>query len=342
MIIHSRAPLRLGLAGGGTDVSPFSDIFGGKVVNATIDRYAYAEISGINAGSVATFESTDRALSWQYGVDGEVQSVNGPLMLHEATYKRAMQDLNGGRELPLKISTFSDAPVGSGLGASSTLVVAMIKAYDQLLGANLDSQAIADMAFQIERIDCKLAGGKQDQFSAAFGGFNSMVFSAEETAVTPLIMPPNVKQELEANLVLFNTGLSRESARIIDSQMKTVAKSDDSLKAMHRLKDEANQMESALTSGDMQAFVESLRSGWLHKKSTAPMVTNGLLNTIYDAAVNAGASAGKVSGAGGGGFMLFYVPLANRAKVLEALSDFPGTATNCHFSDNGAEAWQIQ
>jgi len=217
MLIRARAPLRLGLAGGGTDVAPFCDIHGGYVLNATIDRYAYAVIKTLDE-PVVKFIATDKNEEMSLSI-GDQLLLNGTLNLHKAVYNRVINTFNGGQKIPLELSTYSDAPVGSGLGSSSTLVVVMIKAFIELLNLALDDYAIARLAFDIERIDCGLQGGRQDQYSATFGGFNFMEFYAEgRTVVNPLRVKNWIVCELEASLVLFYTGVSRESAKIIADQ----------------------------------------------------------------------------------------------------------------------------
>jgi D-glycero-alpha-D-manno-heptose-7-phosphate kinase len=331
-VIRARAPLRLGLAGGGTDVSPYCDQFGGLVLNATIDRYAYAVIRTLDTPQLV-FEATDREETLELPCEAP---------LSRAVHRVMSDEFRAGAREPLALTTFCDAPVGSGLGASSTLVVAMVRAYDELWNLALDDYTIAALAFRIERVECGLAGGRQDQYSAAFGGFNFMEFYAEgRTLVNPLRIKPWILSELEASVVLFYTGVSRESARIISDQSSGIAAHrPDAMAAMHGLKREAQTMKECLLKGDMQGIVASLRQGWESKKASSS-VSNPLLNGIYDAAVAAGAHAGKVSGAGGGGFMLFFVPPEKRMQVIRALQAFDGQVSNCHFTENGAQAWRL-
>src|SRR3546814_822378 len=220
MLVLSRAPLRLGVAGGGTDVSPFADISGGSVLNATISPYAYATIESRSDGNVR-FCTADR---------GEVVDcdalprlpIDGALSLHKGVYNRIVADYNDGRPLPVTLTTASDVPAGSGLGSSSTLVVAMIEAFREYLSLPLGEYDIAYLAYVIERNDIGLAGGKQDQYAASFGGFNFMEFYADRVIVNPLRVKGSVIAELEACLVLCYTGVSRESSAIIDPQAPTV------------------------------------------------------------------------------------------------------------------------
>ena len=341
MIVRARAPLRLGLAGGGTDVSPYCDTHGGYVMNATIERYANVVLK-INDEPVVRFVASDQQIEVTSSVD-EALALDGKLDLHKAVYKQMMQRYNNGKRLPIELTTFCDAPAGSGLGSSSTLVVAMIKVFVELLNAPIDEYAIAQLAFNIERVECGLQGGRQDQYSAAFGGFNFMEFYAEErTNINPLRIKNWIICELESSLVLFSTGISRESARIIADQSNNVKQgAANTIQAMHGIKREALVMRESLLRGDFKRLVQTMCPGWENKKSSAKTVSNPYIDKIYDAAITAGALAGRVSGAGGGGFMLFFVPAEKRMAVIRELNKFEGQVSNCHFTKHGCQAWRV-
>jgi D-glycero-alpha-D-manno-heptose-7-phosphate kinase len=341
MIIRARAPLRLGLAGGGTDVSPYCDQHGGIVLNATIDRYAYTVIRALD-GPVVRFIATDQQKSSEHAMANQFE-LDGGLNLHKAVYNSIINTYNNGRPIPIEISTFCDAPAGSGLGSSSTLVVSMLKAFSELLNLPFDDYTVARLAFNIERIDCGLKGGRQDQYSATFGGFNYMEFFAEERAVVNQLRIKNwIICELEASLVLFYTGVSRESAKIIADQSNNMKKeSSDKLEPFHAIKREAVQMKESLLKGDFEGIVSAMQQGWLNKKKSASTVSTPHIDEIYDAAIDAGARAGKVSGAGGGGFMMFFVPPHRRMDVIRTLERYEGQVSNAHFTKNGAQAWKI-
>ena len=338
---RARAPLRLGLAGGGTDVSPYCDMYGGYVLNAAIDRYAYAVIKILDE-PVVRLIATDQRLEKTRPAAVPLP-LNGELDLHKAVYNHVVQNFNGGKPIPLELSTFCDAPAGSGLGSSSTLVVAMIRVFAELLNLPLDDYTIAHMAHRIERVDCGLQGGRQDQYSATFGGFNFMEFYADERAViNPLRIKNWIICELESSSVLYFTGVSRESAHIIADQSSNVKSGAvDALEAMHGIKREALAMKECLLRGDFPGLVDSMRLGWENKKRSAKTVSNSHIDSIYDAAIGAGALAGKVSGAGGGGFMWFFVPTERRMDVIRTLSGFGGQVSNCHFTKYGTQAWRI-
>ncbi len=341
MLVRARAPLRLGLAGGGTDVSPYCDEHGGCILNATIDRYAYAVIKTLDEPCVR-FVSTDQQRSLGFPLQAEFP-LDGELDLHKAVYNEIVRTFNDGRPIALELSTFCDAPAGSGLGSSSTLVVAMLKAFVELLNIPLDDYSQSHLAYKIERIDCDLQGGRQDQYAATFGGFNFMEFYANDRAViNPLRIKSDFICELEASLVLFYTGVSRESARIIADQSANVKSgSVVAIEAMHALKREAITMKECLLKGDFAGIVESMRGGWESKKRSAKSVSNTNIEEIYEAACTAGALAGKVSGAGGGGFMMFFVPPDKRMDLIRTLGRFEGQVSNCHFTKHGTQSWRV-
>ncbi len=311
------------------------------MLNATVDRYAYAVIQTLD-DPIVRLLATDRQLQLESPLTSPLH-LNGNLDLHKSIYNYFVTNFNGSRPLSIELRTFCDAPVGSGLGASSTLVVAMIRAFSELLNVPMDDYQTANLAFQIERIDCGLQGGRQDQYSATFGGFNFMEFYADERAVvTPLRIKNWVLCELEASLVLFFTGVSRESASIIAEQSRGVSAGlAASIAALHGVKREASVLKECLLRGDFGGVVESMRAGWENKKRSAHTVSNPHIEEIYDAAIRAGALAGKVSGAGGGGFMLFFVPTEKRMDVIRALGRFEGQVSNCHFTKNGVQAWRV-
>lgn len=338
MLIRARAPLRLGLAGGGSDVSPFCDHYGGYVLNATIGRYAYAFIRPMENDQVR-FIASDQKITSEHGLEDPL-NLDGTLNLHKAVYEEICAKYNNGVRIPLEISTYCDAPAGSGLGSSSTLVVAMIKAFVELLNLPLDDYQIAREAFFIERVKCALGGGRQDQYSATFGGFNFMEFGADDKAIINSLRIKNwIVAELEASILLFYTGVSRESAKIISNQSSNMKSGD--VQSFHKIKDEALLMKECLLKGDFQGLVSSMREGWENKKRSAQNVSNESIDKIHASAMAAGALAGKVSGAGGGGFMMFFVEPNRRMDVIRALEPFGGQISNANFVSHGTQAWKI-
>jgi D-glycero-alpha-D-manno-heptose-7-phosphate kinase len=230
------------------------------------------------------------------------------------------------------------------LGSSSTLVVALVTAFVEFMNLPLGEYDIARLAFEIERVDLALEGGRQDQYAATFGGFNYMEFYAEErVVVNPLRIKEWIVSELEASLVLFYTGISRASAEIIHEQSSNVKRGNSrSVDAMFALKQDAVLMKEALLKGDFKGMARAMRDSWENKKQTAHKVSNDHIEHIYAKALEAGALGGKVSGAGGGGYMIFLVEPTRRAKVVEALAAFPGQASNVHFTKQGSQAWRVR
>ena len=339
-IYRARAPLRLGLAGGGTDVSPFSEEQGGFVLNATVDLYAQAILEPCNDGRIV-FAAEDREERIELEAKPALLEVD-PLRLHRGIYNRIVRQFNGGQPMSFKLTTFADAPAGSGLGTSSTMVVCIIQAFSEWLSLGLGEYEIAHLAYEIERVDLKLAGGKQDQYAAAFGGFNFIEFGPgpDRVLVNPLRIKEWVRNELEASTVLFYTGQSRESAKIIEQQIESAKiKSSSSVAAMVSLKQDAVTMKEAILRGDLTRYADILRQSWISKKLLATSVSNPQLDAIYDDAINSGALAGKISGAGGGGFFMFFVPPNKRMTLVRRLQKHNGQVINFHFTSIGAQSW---
>jgi D-glycero-alpha-D-manno-heptose-7-phosphate kinase len=340
-IIRARAPLRLGLAGGGTDVSPFSESFGGHVLNATIDLYAQVILEPTANGKIVMM-ATDKNEVAEF--DSSPSLPDEPLLrLYRGIYNRIINDYTDRRPLSFKITTYADAPPGSGLGTSSTMVVCIIQAFNEWLRLGLGNYEIANLAYQIERVDLGFTGGKQDQYAATFGGFNFIDFGpGESVLVNPLRVDQRIVNELEASTVLFYTGHSRESASIIQHQIiNSEDKSSESYAALLLLKNDAQLMKSAILRGNLREYSEILGKSWESKKRLSKMVTNTQLDSIYNAALAAGATAGKLSGAGGGGFFMFYTAPQSRMDVIRGLAQFPGQVINFNFEMNGAESWRI-
>jgi D-glycero-alpha-D-manno-heptose-7-phosphate kinase len=340
MIYRSKAPLRIGLAGGGTDVSPYSDLYGGAILNATLSLFANATIEPITENKII-LEAIDRNEEQQFDWNKELP-IDGKLDLLKGVYNRVQKDY-GIKEQGFRLSTYVDAPAGSGLGTSSTLVVAVIGAFTEMLRLPLGEYDMAHYAYDIERKDLKLAGGKQDQYAATFGGVNFMEFYAgDKVIVNPLQVKQQHLFELENNLLLYYTSTSRESADIIKKQSKNVTdKKEKSIEAMHQLKQQAQMMKEALLKGRLNDIGEILDFGFQQKRQMAEGISNPLLEEIYSAAKKNGATGGKISGAGGGGFMIFYCPGTTKFKVIKSLMNFGGEVKNYQFVEHGLRTWTI-
>src|SRR5258705_6511678 len=340
MIYRSKAPLRIGLAGGGTDVSPYSDLYGGAILNATISLYANATIEPLNENTII-METIDRNEEQRFEWSDHLP-VDGKLDLLKGVYNRIQKDY-GIKQQGFRLSTYVDAPAGSGLGTSSTLVVAIIGAFTEMLRLPLGEYDMAQYAYEIERKDLKLAGGKQDQYAATFGGVNFMEFYADDKViVNPLRIKQQYLFELENNLLLYYTSTSRESANIITKQSKNVTdKKESSIEAMHQLKEQARLMKEALLRGKLNEIGEILDFGFQQKRLMAEGISNPVIEEIYESAKKAGATGGKISGAGGGGFMIFYCPVNTKYAVIKSLEKFGGRYRRYKFTEHGLTTWTI-
>lgn len=338
MIYRSRAPLRIGLAGGGTDVSPYCDLYGGAILNASISLYAYAHLE-VTGDENIILEAKDRneklVLPYQ-----ETLPTDGLLALHKGVYNRLRKDY-GWPYKGFRLTTYSDAPAGSGLGTSSTMMVAILGAFNELLKLPLGEYDIAHYAYEIERKDLQLAGGRQDQYAATFGGVNFMEFYKEDQViVNPLRIRQEYLDELQHNLVLYYTDTSRDSATIIKAQQQNVnEKKEKSIEAMHLLKEQAKMMKEVMLKGKIDTLGEILDYGFEQKRKMAEHISNSHIEEIYAHARKSGATGGKISGAGGGGFMIFYCPNITRYAVIEALQSFGGHCRNYHFTKEGLTTW---
>jgi D-glycero-alpha-D-manno-heptose-7-phosphate kinase len=340
MIYRSKAPLRIGLAGGGTDVSPYSDLYGGAILNATISLYANATIEPLEENQII-LNAIDRQEEEQYEWSKELP-LTGKLDLLKGIYNRIQKDY-GIPQRGFRLSTFVDAPAGSGLGTSSTLVVAIIGAFTEMLRLPMGEYDMAHYAFEIERQDLNMAGGKQDQYAATFGGVNYMEFYGDDKViVNPLRIKQQYLFELENNLLLYYTSTSRESAEIIRKQTRNVVdKKGSSIEAMHQLKEQARLMKEALLKGKLHDIGEVLNIGFQQKRLMAEGISNPLMDDIYETAIKAGATGGKISGAGGGGFMIFYCPGNAKYNVINSLEKFGGRHRSYLFVEHGLKTWTI-
>jgi len=340
MIYRSKAPLRIGLAGGGTDVSPYCDLYGGAILNATISLYASATIEPLHVPQVI-IEALDRNEEVVYNL-AEKLPIDGTLDLAAGVYNHIVARFGpvpGG----FRLSTLVDAPAGSGLGSSSTLVVAIIGVFAEWMNLPLGEYDIAQMAYDVERVELAMAGGKQDQYAATFGGVNFMEFYKDnKVIVNPLRIKPEYLYELENNLLLYFTATSRLSSTIIEAQSKNVTdKNKESIDAMHQLKEQAQMMKEAMLKGNIHDIGRILDYGFRFKKQMAKGISNDSLDEVYEAALKAGATGGKISGAGGGGFMMFYCPANTRFEVKKALTAFGGSISPFQFTERGMVSWRI-
>jgi D-glycero-alpha-D-manno-heptose-7-phosphate kinase len=339
--VRARVPLRLGLAGGGTDLSPYCDQFGGAVLNLTIDRYAYATIER-SADGLVHFIAPDLNLTETFAPNLKAIQAS-KLPLHAGVSARMLTEFGEGMVPAITVTSFVDAPPGSGLGSSSALVVALVEAFRALLAAPLGPYDVAHLAFEIERIDLALAGGRQDQYAATFGGVNFIEFhAADRVIVNPLRVSSGILNELEISLITCFSGVTRRSDEIIAEQQRRMTSSTDpAIESLHQLKRDAIEMKQALLRGEIRHMARLLNQSWEAKKRTAGGISTDAIEHMYQRAFAEGAIGGKVSGAGGGGFMMFIVPPERRIAVIRGLNELGGTAGGVHFTQAGAESWIV-
>ncbi|HTU31227.1 MAG TPA: hypothetical protein VMF07_17685 [Solirubrobacteraceae bacterium] len=332
-VIHAKAPLRVSFAGGGTDVPPFPEREGGLVLSATINRYAYGALAPRPDNQIG-LESVDFGLSLNYPADAEIE-FDGRLDLAKAAIRKMGR---GGYDLFLH----SNAPPGSGLGSSSAVMVALIGLLKDFHGQPLTDYEVAELAFELERKDLGIQGGFQDQYASTFGGFNLIEFEGDRVIVNPLRISDDVVHELEHNMLLCYTGRTRSSDQIIEHQTGNWTGGDEqALAGLRASKDLALAMKNALLQRRLTEFGELLGAAWEQKKRLSSRISNDFIDTAYETAIGEGALGGKVTGAGGGGYMLFYCPFQRRHRVANALLELGGEVTEFAFTSNGLTTWSV-
>jgi D-glycero-alpha-D-manno-heptose-7-phosphate kinase len=337
MIVRSKAPLRISFAGGGTDVSPYVEERGGAVLSTTIDKYAYATLR-LRTDNQITISSLDYDIVAKYQVDAPLR-FDGNLDLVKAVINR----MNGEHsQQGLDFFIHSDAPPGSGLGSSSTMVVALIGLFKQWRRLPLTNYDIAELAYRIERKDMAIKGGMQDQYAAVFGGFNFIEFTSSAVIVNPLRVDPDILNELSYHLLLCYTGKTRLSANILATQVDAyVRRQEDVLRAMDQLKAIAIDMKNALLRGNLSEFGSLLHDGWTNKKKLAKQITDPAIDELYQVARSNGALGGKILGAGGGGYMLLYCEFDKKHIIAEKLEQRGGQVVEFGFDYHGLQTWEV-
>ena len=305
-MIITQTPFRMSFFGGGTDFPEFYKQYGGSVLSATFDKYCYVTVRHLppffDYCTELSYAKTERV--------SDVGQIQHPA-IREAMNMLDMHDL--------RLSYEADLPARSGLGTSSSFAVGMLLAFHSLKGKYVDKRTLADQAVYLERVLCAESGGVQDQIAASFGGFNRIRFDADGYTVSPVILSPQRKEELNENLMLFFPGFSRFSADIQTETKKCLKSRKDQLLEMLCLVDDA---EKVLTSkADLEQFGKLLDYTWRLKRGITSQISTDSIDLIYEKALRAGATGGKLLGAGGGGFLLFYVEKDSQKKVREALED---------------------
>ncbi len=338
MIFHAKAPFRIGLAGGGTDVSPYCDTYGGAVVNATINLYAHASIMPRNDGKIVFIQETyNQKLALE---SSSVLEIHEDFALQIGVYNYMVSHF-AKKPLAFELATSMDVPGGSGLGTSSTLVVAMVAAFAEWLKISFTPYELAHHAYLIERRDLKMNGGRQDQYAAAFGGFNHIEFHRNgDVVVNRITLEANFINDLSYYLVLFHMKSSRASAHIISKQQENVRKGKtEAIAATHALKNFTQSIREALETADLEAVGSLIHQSWQNKKKLTTHITNAKIDALYEAALQAGAIGGKISGAGGGGFMIFCCPAHTRTQVMQAIQEIGGKVFPYSFVNHGVMQW---
>lgn len=336
MVIRAKAPLRISFAGGGTDVPPYPEREGGCVLNATIDSFAWGSLRPRNDGSVK-LESVDLGLCLEFKA-GDEMPLDGQLDLVKAALNRLEAKNSHGFDIFLK----SDAPPGSGLGSSSALMVALVGLVRELKNLPFTDYEIAQLAYAIEREDIGILGGLQDQYASTFGGFNFIEFSKDRVIVNPLRISRDIVNELEHNLLLCYTGTTRRSDRIIEDQTRRFEeRNPEALSALSEQKQLATDMKNALLRRKLDDFGDLLHFAWMSKRRMSSKISNPGIDELYEAARKRGALGGKITGAGGGGYILFYCCFERKHKVAETMREMGAMPVDFAFEAQGLQTWRI-
>ena len=333
--VFSKAPLRMALAGGGTDLEPYYSRYGGFVLNATIDQYAYCKVEPSREWC---FKSIDLGIEEKHNLWNNDEYIDSKLKLLINSYQYLTKDVE--RE-PVKITTYVEAPPGSGLGSSSALVVALIAAIAEYYNVPLGEYDMAEYAIEIERKICDLPGGKQDQFAAAFGGFNFMEFLKDgRTIVNPLRLNQKTQNMMELSTVLYYVGKPRKDSRVIENTAKGLVDSKTVLNATHEIRNACINYKRSLLMGNFNMISELMETYWRMKLETNPHVASPEILDSYDYARKNGATAAKISGAGGGGHMVLFTEFEERHRLISALKNKEGRVVPFKFVNHGVDVWR--
>lgn len=306
-MIISQTPFRMSFFGGGTDMEDFFKEYGGAVLSTTFDKYCYVNVRHLprffDYSTEVSYSKTERVTSVEDLQHPAIRNAMKMLDMHE-----------------IRLTYEADLPARSGLGTSSSFAVGMLNAFYALKGKYADKKKLADEAIYLERVLCNEAGGWQDQIAASFGGFNRINFSADGYEVLPLIISPERKKELNNNLMMFFTGFTRFSSDVQKANKLDKKDKIGQLKEMYSLVDDA---EKVLTNknADLNEFGRLLDHTWKLKRQTGAAVSTDSIDGLYAKGMAAGALGGKLLGAGGGGFLVFYVEPERQKAVREAMSD---------------------
>jgi D-glycero-alpha-D-manno-heptose-7-phosphate kinase len=330
-VLIARSPVRISFGGGGTDLAAYYARFGGMVVSATINKYIYGIVS-------KNFDTAFQVISADYRTILSVPAMGQPYS-------------NGGVELklckvihehfnvhmPINVFIASEVPPGTGLGSSSTLSVTLCNVFSTLTGQAMSRAQLAEAAYTIETQRMGAPIGKQDQYAAAFGGLNCFEFGTDGVQVTPLKMTTATIRSLERRLMLFYTGATRQAREILHEQRSASEQpTGRTVAALHQIKALGWQIKTTLEAGQLDDFGALLDESWQHKKQLASGVSNAFIDDAYEQARRNGALGGKITGAGGGGFLMLYCPEDHQADVRGALEHLGLQQMRCAFEFEGA------
>jgi D-glycero-alpha-D-manno-heptose-7-phosphate kinase len=337
MLIRAKAPLRISFAGGGTDVPPFPQREGGAVLSATIDRYAWGSLHPRHDSAIS-IHSLDFDTSLSYSSKRDIDT-EGEMGLVKAMLRK----LGGVDDQGLDLYLHTDAPPGSGLGSSSAMMVVLVGLLRDWKGLALTDYQVAEVAHEVERVDMGIAGGRQDHYAATFGGVNYIEFEADRVVVNGLRLGYDILNELEYNLLLVDTGKVRLSANIIEHQVSRYEAGEaDSVAALRALKHLAGEMKACLLRREWDCFGRLLHEEWEYKKRMSDRISNPDLDALYDLARERGAIGGKVTGAGGGGYMLLFCRFDRKNAVAEAMRARGCDARGVAFQRRGLQTWRVE
>ncbi|MGQ9549074.1 MAG: GHMP family kinase ATP-binding protein [Roseiflexus sp.] len=330
-IYKAKAPMRIGFFGGGTDVSPYAEEYGGKVLNCTIDKYVRCMLRPSSEPGIII-----RSLDLEEVSRKTTGHWDGRLDLPQAVLDAAMPPSEG-----VEVIMFSDVPPGSGLGSSSALVVSMLKLIGAAYQITLDPHTLAELAYRIERVDLGIPGGRQDQYAAAFGGMCVYHFGRGRVIVEPVLSDPTALLELESCLLLGYIG-SRKllTQHLVDDQVRRL-KEGDTLRYHDETKAFVDEAVRLLRSLRIADFGKLLHDAWEVKKAFSPYIAPPEVEAIYALARRHGAWGGKITGAGGGGFMVFACPFDRRLELERVLSEAGVQIRHFSFTTQGVHAWSV-
>ena len=306
-MIITQTPFRMSFFGGGTDIESYFKDHGGAVLSTTFDKYCYVTVRHLP-------RFFDYSTDLTYSKNEKVKSVDE---IQHPAIRNAMKMLDMHE---LRLTYDSDLPARSGLGTSSSFAVGMLNAFYALKGKYASKEKLAKDAIHLERVLCDEAGGWQDQIAAAYGGLNRIEFDANGFRVLPVIISPERKKQLNSNLMMFFTGFTRLSSDIQKTNLVNQKDKIKQLEEMHSLVDDAEQILTDKTS-DLNEFGRLLDYTWQLKRQTGSAISTNRIDELYSKGIEAGATGGKLLGAGGGGFLLFYVQKENQENVMRAFQD---------------------